>query len=63
MPTCTECRTLEAQLERAALEYLRLIHDADDPSAKRAEQEKDEAQACLNKHKRTAHGVAFGSGA
>ena len=63
MSTCTECLNLEAQLERAALEYLRLIHDPDDPSAKIAKQNKDEAQTRFNEHKRTAHGVAFGSGA
>jgi hypothetical protein len=62
MSTCTACRNLEAQLERAALEYLRLIHNPD-PSAKTAEQNKDEAQTRLNDHKRKAHGVAFGSGA
>ena len=62
MSTCTECRKLEAQLEKAALEYLRLIHKPHDPSAKRAEQNKDEAQARLNEHKRAVHGVAFGSG-
>ena len=60
MTRCAECRAWERELETAALEYLRVFHKPEDPSAQSAKQTMNEIEARFKEHERMAHGVPLG---